>query len=1158
MVREESNSDEYFNDFALSTADVDRVGYLNPHIAISAAYDRNVEIWVDGEYQHPDQITWIHKEPYDYAVLTKPYNIVTYPTASVFYNSCILYRYHKIQPENDRGYKHTVTIDISKEPYTMLEYPHRSAYYIADNEVKVPETVWIDDHTIQFSAPYQTNIDFFIVSNLVGIYPAEANKGVYIDSPNSPVCWHHIVVDGDPKYHIDARFYPCIKVDKDCIIRVYNDHYHRIKYPETCRLVNYPEYADVEDPYNTGVEYLRTLKEIDDVIEKKDADPVIYRKFLRIARFCYRIWEKFPIFSDEVSDFIICDNHEFGNPKFKHGKIAGFDQTYDDVIYSVNPYEPHRDLLFYNGELFSDYQVMQLIDTGTSMAESKLNGTWRYVIPGHYDMGQFTLIKFNSWEDTNVFNVGDYINEKLTLDLHTKLNNFYRNLVTIRREFLDRPADDYVRVMTEEPTIKDEYLWFELLVNAKPPELQENTQLIINLYGVNGELIPDKVKNGAYMLDMDPENGPPNYKDLLMTFFDLSESQKKYLALQYEEKERTVGVYYDVTIGDADNPDGRVDGGLVIDDESMSEPYTEGTIDIGDSGSPDDSSDNVPGDLYAEMIGDDGTFDDLMGDIDPDAPVGTMALEELVFMSDDKHITMDEISSYNRESKINFIKSNIATVPEEERAQINEQLTDADDDTLTRICYKILQTEYVYNTAESGSRIGEGVLSEETEDEIYQHNLKYIISEDEPDEKQINDLWIQLEEVDMKHYIKDVVSNTLIESATMKIKNPVYTGDSNPIEATMAFDFGANDTSGVMPELFQAEKDPTLRPVHTGKDEPTDLKTDRDVWYEFLDETVDRVAYYDEETMVVKVNERLMAVNFGHNNITGFLFDDVVLNFRGKLGMKYLSILADLVNAGVVNKDQLVVFYHRLITDKDRFDPDLQRLYTGTSHVIATCKTDTTDLGVIYSTNIGRFTMNYADETTTNREREAAYRMCINYTNRDFAFLTDRMLVFVNGKYIPREHCREEIAQCLQILDFDEVITTVDILYSMKDVELMKIKKAAYAYWPLADDSESIQRPERDYKTMEPINIYEKTKRGYYDVLLDEFIFNGKLNRILNYLEEHPDEAERFKMEIVHQFHAISDSDLAMGGLDEHNPRIIIPGNGFDQIYTIQEEAMDP
>ena len=1155
MVREESNTDTYFHTLPLSNSDIDRVGYLNPHIETELKFKDKLEIWINDHYQHPDRTVIVEHDPFMYVVMDDQYDLDQ--KASVHYNPSIIYRYHAVAPDQAKTYTHRITIDTRNAPYNQLDRPDKAAYFISDNQIKIPTATWLNEYQVQFVASYQNDIDFFICSNLVGLYQADANVGLYIDSPDSPVCYHHIVIDGDPSYPIDARFYPCICVDKDCIVRVYNDSYHELKYPETCRLINYPEFSDIEDPYNPYDseygEYLRTLKEVDDVIYRSDSDAVIYKKFLRILRFCYRVWERFPIFSNEVSDFVICDNHRFDYQCFRTGKIAGMTESIN-AIYSTVPFESHRDLLFYDGYLFSDYKVMQLSTLqNDTIVESDITGQPRYVIligETGYDLDKFSLIKFNSWEDTNIFNVGDYIDEKLTLQLNQKLNRFYRNLMVIRRQIMDQPGDEYVRIMTETPP-KDEHLWFELLVNANPEQFSEDTDLVINLYGVDGHAIPESVAKGAYMLELEPEQGPANYTGVLMTYFDLEESNKKYLALQYQEGDKTIGVYHDLTIGNTDHVEG--DGGLVIEDKDMKEPYKEGVLDIGDDDQPDGTG-RVPGDLYVQ-VDSDVDLDELDSLIEgsSDGPqVGDLMLDDLMYTPEEDHITPDTISKYTRDQKLSWIKDHINTIDDEALlAQINEQLLDATDDTLDQIIYKLMQTEYIYET---GKESGSSVQTLSDEDEVIQHNLNYIISEEEPTDVQINDVWIHLDDVDMSRYVKDVICYQLKEAAE-SIKNPIYDNSKIPIEASVAFEYGAHDESGTFGEIFQGSSDPTLRKVHVGSEQPTvdQLETDMDVWYEYLDEITDKVCYYDSETMIIRVDERLVAIQFAHDNLTGFLFDDIVLNFRGKLGIKYLSILADLMESGVIKDDQINVFYKRLITNRDHLDVGLKRLYTGTSHVVSTAKLDSTDLAVLYSSNIGRFRMDYTDDEMTNREREAAYRHCIDYSNRDFAYLTDRMLVFVNGKYIPRDQCREEIAQKLQILNFDEVISTVDIFYSMKDIELMQVKKSAYAYWPLADDSTSIQRPERDYEKMSAIMEYEQTKRGYYDILLDEFIFNGKLLRILSYLEEHPDEAERFKMEIVNQFHAISDLDLTVTGKDQDRPRIIIPGMGNNPIYTIKE-----
>jgi hypothetical protein len=112
------------------------------------------------------------------------------------------------------------------------------------------------------------------------------------------------------------------------------------------------------------------------------------------------------------------------------------------------------------------------------------------------------------------------------------------------------------------------------------------------------------------------------------------------------------------------------------------------------------------------------------------------------------------------------------------------------------------------------------------------------------------------------------------------------------------------------------------------------------------------------------------------------------------------------------------------------------------------------------------------------------------------------------------------------------------------------MKKLACQYQQAEDDSKMIERPST-YDKMIPIQVYAHTKKGYYDILLNEYIFNGKLQRILNYLEEHPDEAEEFKRDLIHKFHAIGDQDLS--GMDFADSRIIISGNshGDEPPYQI-------
>ena len=81
-----------------------------------------------------------------------------------------------------------------------------------------------------------------------------------------------------------------------------------------------------------------------------------------------------------------------------------------------------------------------------------------------------------------------------------------------------------------------------------------------------------------------------------------------------------------------------------------------------------------------------------------------------------------------------------------------------------------------------------------------------------------------------------------------------------------------------------------------------------------------KICYSDESTIVININERLVLLQFDNSNITAYAFDDILLNFRGKLGIKYISILADLINSKVIKQEDIIIFYNRMITFPDDFD----------------------------------------------------------------------------------------------------------------------------------------------------------------------------------------------------------------------------------------------
>lgn len=1167
--------DELYTDLGLSFSDIERIGYYNPHFDLPITYRGKEELWYGDTYINPEQVTWVETDFYAYGVM--PEKVDTEIPVHCFYNPCIVHRYSKVfNDDNDHYY--VVLIDVNQIQYQNVRDIERAAYYISENKVQIPETEWVDEHTIKFRVVYKHNIDFFICTNVVNVVYAEANVGTYIDQPHSNMCYHKIVIDNDRSYPIDARFYPCIKVDKDCTVRVFNTSCNMVMFPDVCRLVLYPEFADIDDPYICDNEILNSLEDVDEIIDPNDSEEEILRKYAMIAKWFYRLWEKFPYSSNEQSDFVVCDNSGLRGKTFEVRKVYLKDEATTKIC-SIVPFEENRDVLFYRGEMFSDYIVRPLQFTYDKRWIESPSGEPTYLIDPSYDSDGFTVIKFNTAEDTIIMNIGDYIDRENVARLHYKVNRFFRNLMVLRQQILDQLSDEEVRIMTTPPTARDEHLWFELLVNAIPEMFAGDAIKEINLYGLDPKNIPEDIKEGAYKLDMEPGDGPSSYTDVLMTYFKLLKAHKKYLVLQYGDgiDDPTVSVYNSMDYGKLpDDPklnDVRIENQNAPSDSPKAEGYGYGSEKHPKTGEP--------GELYGQLIGGTnwdpslGEINELLDDLirDDEKPVEADDNDMFKSINDavdtgiapsevtdprENLIALEPISFYHEQSGTEITIAQVRAMTQNEKLKIihdylndeipgaawDKYLRSTDNDTLTLVVYRILLMHYIFNHA----RIS--VISAEaggTSAEIARrNNLRYIFSLWAPDDINTGDLWFDIPGLTEEDYIPDIISKCLLECGY-----DLPEGYKDERYATMVLDYGAHDkgTDGVG-ELFQEVTDETLHKIHYGRTPPNiDDLENNDIWYEFIDSIDGRVCYSNENTMIIRVDERLISVEFDKEDITAYAFDDILMNFKGKLGIRYMSILADLINSGVIKLREVNIFYKRLITAGDFLDPGLRRLYTGHSHVITTAELDTTDYAVMYSSNIGRFQMDYSSPDMTNREREAAYRMVIDYTKRDFAFLDGRMIIFVNGKYIPRSDYREYAIGKIQLLNFHEIIATVDILYSKHDKMLMDVKRLAIPVWPIKDESTSIQRPDT-YGTMEPIHVHDQTYRGYYDVLLYEYIFSGKLMRILRYLEDHQEEAPEFILDMVRKFHAISDVDLS--GMVDKDARIVIPANATDKTVVYQ------
>lgn len=1197
----ESFKDQFVREYDLSYDDIydgeHRIGYLNPHFRLDIGESDSIfEVWVNNDYIAHSDITWVQGPLHLYGVLPRDYNIRKYKVR-IIHNKYAIERYAN-KMETEGKYEHVHYVDISQHPYCDMDHPEKAVYYIADGYIHMPEVKKVGDTTLEFHCPYKQTIDMFVCTNLHGIFKVNKNEGTYIDIPYSNRCYYHMIVDDDPDYYIDAQFYPCIKVDRRCTVRVYTDQYRYVPHPELTRLLCYPEFVDIKDPYNTTSRYFNSLAKTDVQIFSTDSDEVILDKFQYLAPYCYRIYEKFPKFSNEVSDFLVLDNEIFGYPTFEEKTIHLLDGSTITRLVSTVPFEGYRDLIFFGYNMYNDFEIMNLApDSKGDMVEA-IDAMPRYVINmGVSLIPKLAIIKFNAAEDTVINNIGNWIDPDNLVRLHIKLNRFYRNMLILRGEVIEAP--DMVYVSTTHPPEDPDHMWFELLTNVVPEDFEMDPVKVIMSFGLNPNDIPEAYRVGAYSLNLDPDNGPQTYTQLLFTYFQLGKRHRDYLVMQSGDgTEKDPGIKeFDEIIHT--NLEKNTEEIHTIDKLHIDNPSKEDTDVIRDfTGTnvfpPTDNSPYAEGDYMVDhpvdVSDDNSEFDDVLGGVFMDS--SDISLDAVQYVNPDTGRTIDGsvIEGLTAEQKENIVYRYITEGTSEEQEVTRKvwarYLETMDEEVLNIAVYKILLTDWIYhlglenfkgedkepNQYQAGFVVQQDEPKWDNDDignywvqlpgdekdpivmeEIKKKNIKYIISMKEPDVEEIGTYWIQIPAITMQDYVEEIISNLLMETYYELpdgfFKHNETTGYD---EATTVFDYGAHGHGEGSP-LFDEVADDRLHMIHYSHDEDDHEKLPDDIWYEFLDNVENAVCYSDTETMVLRIDERLMLVQFEHDNMTVFAFDDIVLNFHNGLAVRYIAILADLVNSGVIKKSDMNIFYRRLITGIDQFDPGLRRLYTETSHVISTAKVIRTDYAITYSTNIGRYHISYMDKDgVTDTEREAAYRYVIDYNGRDFAFIQDRMILFVNGRYIPRCEYEEIAAGKIQLRHFTELIDYVDILYSKKDETLAKLKKIAIDNWGAHDTSKSLIRPVKNkHNHMKPMLPHGYTLQGYYDVLLEEWIFSGRIFGILSYIQEHPDEKAEIIRQIKEKFHDICDTDLVGMNLDES--RIVIPAFGQGYRYLIKE-----
>ena len=143
-------------------------------------------------------------------------------------------------------------------------------------------------------------------------------------------------------------------------------------------------------------------------------------------------------------------------------------------------------------------------------------------------------------------------------------------------------------------------------------------------------------------------------------------------------------------------------------------------------------------------------------------------------------------------------------------------------------------------------------------------------------------------------------------------------------------------------------------------------------------------------------------------------------------------------------------------------------------------------------------------------------------------------MIYLNGQLINPNDIHEYIPYELYIDGFDEQIETVDIMYNLIDIPLMKLRRLALDVLPASGENPSVKP---SVNNMEPIVLTGETRKGYYDVLFHDYMENGGMDRRLEYYVEHPDEFDEFKKDLLETFAPITNKN---GLLDYTNANKIV------------------
>lgn len=385
-----------------------------------------VELWFEGKYIHSHECTIIgHVGALSVILLDKRYddtlNVRYWVNPNVF---------NKLGNISSSG-----NVEVSYNTIAKVDgITEKSFYAIYDNKFITPISVEDLGSSYLVKFAYTNSLEIFVCRNLEYSGSVDQYETVQVSDIDYPIICGRYILNTLNSPLLDVRFYPYIRSLEPGFLRVFSDISAKVNpiYLPYIRFMRYPENIIISDPYDSLLWDNHDMIFSSETINQNDTTEVIFDKLEDLSKEYYRAYDLIH----SMNKLIECLDNAFTT---KEMTIEGYIHR---IHVSKYPYSKTRDILHYNGLVFSNYQTACIRDIDTSYCEiDQVRGFDRlYILDDDnlYNVRDFSILKLNSDNNSTIKNIAYYIQANTNGEYDYLINfdkciqTLYRNLLVVK------------------------------------------------------------------------------------------------------------------------------------------------------------------------------------------------------------------------------------------------------------------------------------------------------------------------------------------------------------------------------------------------------------------------------------------------------------------------------------------------------------------------------------------------------------------------------------------------------------------------------------------------------------------------------------------------------------------------------------------------------